>query len=168
MLSKTNIIMAVAAICLGGAAYSLNAEASPGGYIGTSVFTLDTEIGDFRGVDINAGYRIGEILEFRGSYMITAQDESYQDVNISLENKYGIDLIVNIPLSDTLNPYITVGQTWMKAEASAYGYSASGSDDFTTYGAGMRFDVREAVSVYGDYKDIDGADMFSLGFTANF
>jgi len=162
-INKTIAILgALFLVCV----YGANTHADA--YIGTSVFTLDTEVGDFRGVDVNAGYRAGEILEFRVSYMLGAQDETYQGVNIELEQKYGADLIVNLPLSDTLNPYLSVGNTWMKAKASYQGLSATAKDDFATYGAGMRFDVREAVSVYGEYKDMDGTDMFSLGFTANF
>ena len=166
MLSKTNIIMAVAAICLGGAAYSLNANADP--YIGTSVFTLDTDVGDFRGVDLNAGYRFGELLELRGSYMLGAQDETYQGVNIELDRKYGVDLIVNLPLSETIVPFVSVGNMWLKAKLNGGGYSASASDDFTTYGFGVRLDIREAFSVVGEYKYVDGDTIFALGMTANF
>lgn len=146
--------------------YTPEAKSDP--YIGTSIFTMDTDVGDFRGVDLNVGFRAGEILEFRASYMIGAQDETYQGVSVELDKKYGVDLIVNLPLSDSFSPYLTVGNTWLKGKASAGGYSASASEDYITYGMGMRFDIREAVSIYGEFKDIDGSDVFSLGLTANF
>ena len=165
--NKINLAVLGAIIILGaGLFYTPEAEADA--YIGTSVFTLDTDVGDFRGVDLNLGYRIGEILEVRGSVMLGAQDETYEGVNLSLEHKYGIDLIVNLPLSDTFNPYLLAGNTWLKAKASYHGYSESASDDFVTFGAGLRFDVREAVSVYTEYKDVDGSDVFAVGLTANF
>jgi opacity protein-like surface antigen len=169
MISTQNIInlaLLGSIIVLGMLAFSPEAEADP--YIGTSVFTMDTSVGDFRGVDLNVGFRAGDILEFRASYMIGAEDETYQGVAVELDKKYGLDVIVNLPLSDSLNPYLSVGNTWLEAKASAGGYSASAKDDFITYGAGMRFDIRESVSVYGEYKDIDGADVFSVGLLANF
>ena len=165
--NKINLAILGAIIILGyGAFYTPDAKSDP--YIGTSIFTMDTDVGDFRGVDLNVGFRAGEILEFRASYMIGAQDETYQGANVELDKKYALDVIVNLPLSDSLNPYLTAGNTWLEAKADYQGYSASAKDDFITYGAGLRFDVREAVSLYGEYKDIDGADVFSVGLTANF
>ena len=146
--------------------YTPEAEADP--YIGTSVFNLDTDLGDFRGIDLNAGFRAGEILEVRAHYMLGAEDETVDGVKVELDEMYGVDLIINIPISDTITPYALAGNTWVKAEASAGGYSASARDDFVTYGAGIRFDVRESVSIYGEFKDIDGAESLAFGFTSNF
>ena len=165
--NKINLAILGAIIILGyGAFYTPDAEADP--YIGTSVFTLDTDVGDFRGIDLNAGYRAGEILEVRAHYMLGAEDESVDGVKVELDQMYGVDVIVNIPLSDTLNPYVLAGNTWVKAKGSYGGYSISEKDDFVTFGAGVRFDVREAVSVYFEYKDVDGTDSLGLGFTSNF
>ena len=137
-------------------------------YIGTSVFTMDTDVGDFRGVDLNAGYRAGELVEVRLHYMLGAQDESYQGVSLSLEKKYGVDLIINLPLSDTFIPFVSVGNTWMEAKGTYQGYSASAKDDHATYGFGVRVAAREAVSFTAEYKRIDDIDLFALGITANF
>jgi len=161
-----NLVLVAAILGLFTMAFAPEAEADP--YIGTSVFTLDSDVGDFRGVDLNAGYRFGELLELRGSYMLGAQDETYQGVSISLDKKYGVDLILNLPLSETIVPFVSVGNMWMKAKASAGGYSASVSDDFATYGFGVRLDIREAFSVVGEYKDVDGDTIFAIGMTANF
>ena len=168
MINTRNILGVLGVSALIFFAVAASYEAKADAYIGTSVFTLDTDVGDFRGVDLNLGYRIGEILELRGSVMLGAQDETYEGVSLSLEQKYGIDLIVNLPLSDTFNPYLLAGNTWLKAKASYHGYSATEKDDFVTFGAGLRFDVREAVSVYTEYKDVDGSDVFAVGLTANF
>ena len=153
--------MAVAAICLGGAAYSLNAEAEP--YIGTSVFTLDSDVGDFRGVNITGGIDVNDYVGFRASWMVGAQDETYQNVSVSLERLYGGDLVLTLPVTDSASVYSFVGQTWLEGKASYMGYSATAKGDYTSYGLGLKFAARESIGFFAEAKNIDGDVMLSAG-----
>jgi len=136
--------------------------------IGVSVFNIDTDIADFRGINLDVGYDFNDIFGVRASYMIGSEDEQISGVNVEIDEMYSIDAIVTFPLSDSLNPYITVGQLHADLKADYMGYSASASDDFTTYGAGIKFDLREAVTVAFEFKDVDGDAMTMLRLQANF
>jgi len=136
--------------------------------IGTSVFNMDTNVGDFRGVDVSGACFYKGLIGARVSYMIGSEDETYQGVRLDLEEMYSADLIINLPLTDSFYPYLTAGNTWVEAKASAQGYSVTIEDDFTTYGAGLHYDVREAVGVELEYKNIDGDEVFAARLVAQF
>ena len=136
--------------------------------IGTSVFTIDTDIGDFRGVNVSGACFYKGLVGARATYMIGSEDETYQGVSVDLETMYSADVIINLPLSDSFYPYLTAGNTWVEAKASANGHSATLKDDFTTYGAGLHFDVKESVGVNAEYKNLDGDDMFMFELVAQF
>jgi len=158
------LIMKTAIILILGASAAFTANTYAGDlYIEPSVFTLDTEVGDFRGVNITGGVNINEYIGLRGSYMVSAGDETYQDVNISLESMYGADLVLSLPVGDSASVYGFGGQTWMEAEASAGGYSAKAEGDYTTYGLGLKFSFRESLGFFGEVKSIDGDAMLSAG-----
>lgn len=159
-------------ICILIAVAAMQVICSPVAYadcnIGTSVFSLDTGVGDFRGVDVSGTCFYKGLVGARVSYMIGSEDETYQGVRLDLEEMYSADLIINLPLTDSFYPYLTAGNTWVEAKASAYGQSVTVKDDFTTYGAGLHYDVREAVGVEVEYKNIDGDDLFGFRLVAQF
>jgi len=132
-------------------------------YIEPSVFTLDTDVGDFRGVNITGGIAFNEYVGVRGSYMVSAGDETYQDVKLELTDMYGADLVLSLPVGDSASIYGFGGRTWMDAEASYMGYSATAKSDYTTYGLGLKFAVRESFGFFGEVKNIDGDTMLSAG-----
>jgi len=136
--------------------------------IGTSVFSLDTQVGDFRGVNVSGSCFYKGLVGARVSYMVGSEDETYQGVRLDLEEMYSADLIINLPLTDSFYPYLTAGNTWVEAQASAYGHSITVEDDYTTYGAGLHYDVRESVGVEVEYKNIDGDDLFGFRLVAQF
>lgn len=136
--------------------------------IGTSVFTIDTDIGDFRGVNVSGACFYKGLVGVRGTYLLGAEDETVSGVRVDLEEMRSLDLIINLPLSDSFYPYLTAGQTWVEAKASAGGYSATVKDDFTTFGFGLHFDVKESVGVNAEYKNLDGDDMFMFELVAQF
>ena len=136
--------------------------------IGSSVFTLDTSVGDFRGVNASAGCFYQGLVGVRGTYMIGAEDETVNGVKVDIDKMYSADIIVNLPLSDSFYPYLTAGNTWVTVKASANGHAATAKEDFTTYGAGLHYDIRESVGCNAEYKDMDGADMYSIGCQAQF
>ena len=135
---------------------------------GVSVFNIDTEVADFRGINLDVGYEFSDLLGVRASYMIGSEDEVVNGVNIEIDEMYAFDAILSLPISDSIKPFFTIGKLHIDAKASQDGYSASASDDFTTYGVGISFDLREAVTLSAEGKDIDGDLMTMVTFTANF
>ena len=145
-----------------------SAVTNAGGYVGAKAFTIDTEAGDFNGVNLVGGYDFNDFIGVRGRYMLDAGDETYQGINIELESMTGLDLKLSMPLGDSLCVNVIGGRTKIRAKASAHGYSASASDTFTTYGIGLSFSVLESYSVTAEVLDIDGDRMLSLGANWNF
>jgi len=165
--NKINLGLVLSIIIMGfGFFYTPDTKADAN--IGVSAFNIDTDIADFRGINLDVGYDFSDILGVRASYMIGADDEVVGGVNVEITQMYSLDAIVSFPVSDSLNPFITVGQTHMAAKASYQGYSATASDNFTTYGAGLQFDLREAVSISGEVKNIEGDLMTLFSVQANF
>jgi len=162
-MSTTNTILTILAIVILGAAWGFSEKAEADAYVEPSVFTLDTDAGDFRGVNLTGGIQFTENFGVRGSWMVSAGDETYQDVSISLEQMYGGDLVFTLPVTDSASVYGFMGQTWMKAKGSYNGYSATAKDDFTTFGGGLKFAVRESFSLFGEVKNIDGDTLLSAG-----
>ncbi len=150
-------------ILLAGCSFGASEAFADDLYVETSVFNLDTEIGDFRGVNITGGVNINEYIGLRGTYMVGAENETYQGVSISLEEMYGADLVLTLPVADSFSIYGFGGHTFMEAEASYNGYSATAKGDYTTYGLGGKYAVRESFGIFGELKSIDGDPMFSAG-----
>jgi len=142
--------------------------ASAGGYIGVTAFEVDTEAGDFQGVNLVGGVDLNDFIGVRGRYMLSVDDENYQGVTIEIEEMYGVDLKLTLPLSDSFNPYLVIGKTKVEVEASNHWATASDSDTLTSYGVGVQFDVRESLSITAEFMDIDDAEMISLGASLNF
>lgn len=136
--------------------------------IGVTAFNIDTDVADFRGMNLDVGYDFTDLIGVRASYMIGSEDEVVNGVNIEIDQMYAFDAILSLPLSDSLRPYFTIGKLHIKAKGSYGGYSETISDDFTTYGMGIQFDLREAVSISVEAKDIDGDLMTMASVTANF
>jgi len=158
------LIMKTAIVLILGASAAFAAHTYAGEfYIEPTVFTLDTEVGDFRGVNLTGGYEFTENVAVRGTWMVGAEDETYRDVKISLEEMYGFDLVFTLPVTDSASVYAFGGQTWLEATASAGGYSASAKGDYTTYGLGLRFAARESVGFFGEVKNIDGDTALVVG-----
>ena len=100
--------------------------------------------------------------------MLGAEDEVVDSVTIGITDMYSFDAILSLPLSDSFKPYFTVGKLYVDLKADYMGYSETASDSFTTYGMGIQFDLREAVSLSGELKDVDGDLMTMISVTANF
>lgn len=132
--------------------------------IGTSIQSLDTSAGDFRSVNITLGYDFTDLFGVRTTYMLTAEDESLDGVKLELTDMFSADLVLTLPLSDSFNPYLFAGRTYVEGEASYRGYSLGFDEDYTTYGIGLIFAVRESFSVYGEGRDVDGDLALSFGF----
>ena len=139
-----------------------------GGFMGVSGFTLDADEVSFQGAELNAGYRT-DIVEVRGSYMVSGTDDSLYGATVELDSMYSVMAIVNVPTEGSLVPYAMIGSTWAEVKASYRGYSATASDTFSTYGLGLRFDARESFSLFVEAKRV-GSDSNALnaGISFNF
>jgi len=169
MISTQNIInLAVigSLVILGLVTFAPDAKADFN--VSATVFNIDTDIADFRGINLDVGYDFTDLIGVRGSYMIGAEDEVVGGVNVEITDLYSFDAILRLPLSDTVMPYFTVGKLHIAAKASYAGYSATAEDNFTTYGAGIQFNLREAVTLSAEFKDIDSDLMTMLRVQANF
>ena len=160
-ISKTIMIVAVLGIFT-----APIAVADPN--FGITVYNIDTDVADFRGINLDVGYEFTDLIGVRASYMIGSEDEVVEGVNIEIEDMYSFDAILSLPLSDNFIPYFTIGKLYVDLKADYMGYSESASDDFTTYGAGIKYNIREAVSFSGELKNIDGDLMTMLTLTSHF
>ncbi len=161
-----NLVLVAAILGLFTMAFAPDAEADLN--VSATVFNIDTDIADFRGINLDVGYDFTDLIGVRGSYMIGAEDEVVGGVNVEITDLYSFDAILRLPLSDTVMPYFTVGKLHIAAKASYAGYSATAEDNFTTYGAGIQFNLREAVTLSAEFKDISGDAMTMLRVQANF
>jgi len=113
--------------------------------------------------------------EFRAGFGIGDDTVSVfdTDVNLDLNNYYGVYLLAGIPVSENFYPYAALGYSRGEVEASAMGFSASESESDVSFGFGADIKVSDKFDInieYMNYLDKNGAELsgFSLGFTMPF
>jgi len=177
VLNKNRILAIAAATLL-----STSAQAADH-YYGASFASLDySEDGmpqelSFQTLSARLGTNINENFsaEFRAGFGIGDDQISVESITVDAElNKvYGLYVRGGFQATEALFPYAIIGYTRGTLKASAMGYSDSESENDTSFGVGVDFEVKENIKLNAEYLnmfDKDGADVdgFSVGFTVNF
>jgi len=149
---------------------SISSMAIAGGvYFGVGAINVDTDLTDHQAIMINGGYRVNDYVEFGASVMFYSSDEDYQGAVIDIDRYSTAHVSLSLPLGDSVSPYILAGYADGEFTASYGGYSESVSDSGTYYGAGIRFDLREAWSVNVEYaKPFDDISTLGVSLRHNF
>ena len=90
------------------------------------------------------------------------------DVDTELKNYYGAYLKAGINATENVYPYVILGYTRGKIEASAQGYSVSDSESDMSFGLGIDFTVAEQTDLtleYINYLDKDGVELSGFGLS---
>ena len=148
---------------------TLSSFATAGGYVGLSGNHTDTDISSHFGYTLHVGHQFNEVLGVEGRVLLSADDDNYEGVDVSIESLYGLYFTGALPINDNLSVYALFGHSRGEAKATYYGNTATVSDSGTSVGMGARFHVLEAWSFTAEYSEIlDGIDQMSLGLRLNF
>jgi outer membrane immunogenic protein len=139
--------------------------ASANAYGGVTLGTLDADIVRFSTLNVTAGLQPNEYFGVEARYGTGLGTDEYFDVDISLDSFYGGFATLSLPF-DEVTTYIVVGKTWFDISAKEYG---SAKDSDSSMGLGVKFDLREAFSLKGEYMQYaDDVDSLSVTLQANF
>jgi outer membrane immunogenic protein len=148
---------------------ALSSTAFAGGYAGVSYGTINTDITDHTAATLHAGYQFNEYIGVEARTLISASEETYSDVNLEVDSLYGIYLTAAMPLSDSASVYLVAGRTEGEVTASYGGYSASAEESSSSYGGGVKLNLRENWTVRAEFlQTFEDVDQVSLGLQFNF
>jgi outer membrane immunogenic protein len=156
------------------AALAPSAQAQIYGGVGYSTFTADVEgedatLGAIMG---RLGYKTNPFFGVEGELAIGVQDESFDvlgtEVDVSLENSYGVFAVGWLPIPLVGDLFGRVGYADLSVEASALGTSLSESGSGLAYGAGFQLSSIPFTKLrleYTRYEPDDG-EVDSFGISA--
>jgi opacity protein-like surface antigen len=148
---------------------TLSSLSMAGGYIGASYTGIQSDITDHTGVNLRAGYAFNDVVSMEGRYMVNTSEESYDGVNVELDPVYGAYVILALPLTDSVSPYVVAGYTYGEAKASYGGYSETADESSSSIGIGIRSELTENWTANAEYlQAFDDIDMISIGLQLNF
>lgn len=170
---KIMAVVGLGALVFGGAAAQAEAQS---GYFGGSVAFLEyseTDIDDDASLSVLYG-RLG--LNFNQNFSgeirlgVGVGDDTVDvfgtNVDVELDNMYGVYVRGGAPVSAVVYPYAVLGYTRGKATASAAGFgSVSDSETDVSFGLGVDFTVSKEITInaeYMNYLDKDGAEISGL------
>jgi len=168
--NKINLAILGAIIVLGcGLFYTPEAKSDPGLYAGVSYGTINTDITDHVGTTLHAGYQFNEFIGIEGRSLVSSSEESYSGANLAIDSLWGVYITAAIPLGDSASVYFVVGQTEGEVTASYGGYSASAEESSSSYGTGIKLDLRESWTLKAEYlATFEDVEQLSLGLQYNF
>ncbi len=156
-MKKLMFASAVAIACTGAQA-QFSAEV---GYAPTTITIKDsgdkikTSPSAVRGL---VGYELHPNLALEGMLAFGLSDSDVSlngrtvpTVNIKIDSVTGIYLKPKMKLSDAFEVFARLGFADMKIKSSSPGYSESGSESSSSYGAGLRYAITSNYSVSADY-----------------
>lgn len=152
---------------LGAVLVALAPLALADGYIGVGYTMIDIDATDYTGYQLSGGYQFNEIFGIEARTLMGSSDDKYNGATLSIDEFYGAYVTLQLPVGETVSPYLILGQTHGKVTAEYQGFTASVSDTDTSYGIGARLSVRENFTVQIEYmralEDVD-----ALTVTARF
>ncbi|HEX8233691.1 MAG TPA: porin family protein [Caulobacteraceae bacterium] len=179
----------VAAGALGAALISAPAVAQPLAMpTDTSVYgTLGYSHGSYEDVDLGGitgrlGVRFGRFFGVEGEATVGVTSDEVNiagtDVDVDLNHDLGVYAVGFAPVNPNFDILGRVGYASTDLEASAGGFSASGSNESWNFGVGAQYYFDGANGVRGEYtrKEFDdngaggdaSADVWSLAYTRRF
>lgn len=120
---------------------------------------VGTKFNDYLSAEIRAGFGVGDddvnALGF--------------DVDVELENFYGVYVRGGLPTGSIAYPYVIAGYTRGEVEVSVLGFSNSESESDISYGIGLDLNINERVTLnieYINYLDKSEAEISGLNVGA--
>ena len=133
---------------------------------------------DVSALVIRGGYFFNKYFSLEGRLGFGIGDDTQNvfgiDINLELDNMYGIYGVGHIPLNQTVDLYGVIGFTNAEASAEAVGIpgaTASGDESDLSFGIGADFLVSKNISLnleYMAYLSKDVFDLSALGFGINY
>ncbi len=170
-LKKANVLILAGVLAVAGLALFLIAPKAQaeGGYVGVSGGYIDTDITNHMAVNLHGGYNFNDFLSMEGRVLVNSSEEGYHGASVEIDSLYGVYILGTIPVSDDLSVYAVFGHSRGEATASYMGYSETASDNSSSVGFGVKFDIVEAWSVRVEHtKLFDDMDMTQATLTLNF
>lgn len=120
-----------------------------------------------------AGSKFNEYLSVELRLATGIGDDSDEvlgiDVDVELENFYGVYMRGGIPLNPMIYPYVVAGYTRGEVEYSALGFSDSESGSDFSYGIGVDVNINEKITLnieYINYLDKNDVEVSGFGLGA--
>lgn len=140
-----------------------------GGYMGVGYTMIDTGGKDHTGYQLSAGYQINEIVGLEARTLLGASTEQIDGVSIDIDQFSGGYLTLQLPMGDEVSPYVIVGRSYGKVSAEYQGNTATASEKSTSYGLGLRVNVRESFTIQTEYmRAFDDVKALTLTARLNF
>ncbi|MFT3931811.1 MAG: porin family protein [Spongiibacteraceae bacterium] len=176
MNKLTRVSMFVASMLVSAIAFAGGAT-SPGFYAGGGFADTDVDI-DGLNSDANVGvlfarggYQVNQNVAVEARLGLITEDDKVNGVNVDLDNIYGLYLKAGLPTQIGLYPYVLLGMTHAKVEASWHGYTSSDSGSDISYGVGADYWFNSTVSAgieFVNYYDKNEAEVSGLSVGLNF
>jgi opacity protein-like surface antigen len=117
-------------------------------------------------VSFRVGSSLNKNLAVEGRFGVSLGDDQVRvlgvDVDVKVDNFYGLYAKGILPLGNAFSLYGLVGFTQAKVTASALGNSASTSDSDLSYGFGADFELSRTMSVNLEWAKLVEGDAYKL------
>jgi len=128
----------------------------------------DVSVGGITG---RLGYQVNKYFAVEGEGTFGVMDDTVNvlgtDVDVELDNAWGVYGVGTLPVSERVNLFGRVGWAKVSVEGSAAGVSASAEDDGVGYGVGGTFGLTDRFALRAEYTrlegDDDAVDTFGIG-----
>lgn len=176
MNKMTRVSMLAASMTVSAAAMA-GGVTSPGWYVGggyadttieTDNFSSDADVGVLFG---RGGLQLNQNIAIEARLAIATDDDKVNGWNVDIEDMYGLYLKAGLPTQVGLYPYVLLGMTHAKVEASFRGFRDSESGSDISYGFGADYWFNSQVSAgleFANYYDKGGDEISGVTLGLNF
>lgn len=117
-------------------------------------------------VVLKLGSQVNQNFAVEGRYATSLESDEVSvlgvPVDVELDNYYGVYAKGIIPLVAGISAYGLVGYTNIEMKSSVAGFSATGSEDDFSYGAGLDFALGKTVSLNLEWAKLISADNYEV------
>ena len=148
-------------------------------YFGVSLNAIEyTEDGtdgtlDFLSVNGTLGQRFNDNIKGEMRFGVGIDGDEIEEIDIDLNNYFGVYIKAGPALGEQFFPYVILGYTQAKLEASAFGTEISETESGGSFGFGVDFSINAYTAINLEYLNyLDGDDWaldgFSFGVSQSF
>ncbi|VAW70876.1 hypothetical protein MNBD_GAMMA12-331 [hydrothermal vent metagenome] len=143
------------------------------GYFSMGVSNIQIDINDIGAsldhnmIEIKMGRNLNSNFAFEARVAQAVDDAQFlSTANIGIDTYVGLYLVGTIPLSKTVSLYGFAGATYMKSSVNVGSVSASGSDNDSSFGAGLKININPSIFVSAEYADLYRKDNLDIRGTS--
>jgi hypothetical protein len=168
---KAMIVTASALAALATLALAAPASAQVTGSLGYSA--VDADDATLGAITGRLGWRSG-YFGVEGEVSGGISDDTVAGAKVELKHQFAGYGVLTVPMNENFDLFARVGYGQTKIEASAAGFSASGTENSFNYGAGAQYFFDGKNGIRGDYTRMDfengggDADVWSLSYVRRF